>query len=180
MIMSSELTFFFKTIFPDYQTFKTFLEDFEVYNTTQSVDNAFAQYVYKILFRRYHNSNIQFDTIDSFKCEFANILEDSMKKYQKQKQLIDASYDLDNKEIAMLGEAIANQALNPNTAPSDITQPIEFISAQASTFTKDNKLMAYMRAIVSLPSQYIEEMVRKCRPLFKTIIPNEIFIFGEE
>lgn len=176
-IMSSALTFYFKEIFPDVASFQAFLTDFQVVDITNAENLTFANYIYKILFRRYHNSNVQYDTPDDFKCDLANILEDNFAKYQRQLSLIKSMQQLTEDEIATIGTALANQANNPNTKPNDPTQPLEYISAQAFTLTKDNKLLAYLRAIQSVPTQLIDELLLRCVNLFKTILPKTVAIY---
>lgn len=175
--MSSALTFYFKEIFPTQNDFITFLNEFQVVDTTVAENLTFANYVYKILFRRYHNSNVQYDTPDDFKCDFANILEDNFAKYQRQISLIQSMQQLTEDEIITIGTALVNQANNPNTKPNDPTQPLEYISAQAFTLTKDNKLLAYLRAIQSVPTKLIDELLLRCVNLFKTILPKTVPVF---
>lgn len=175
--MSSALTFYFKEIFPSLEEFQNFLTEFQVVNITNAENLTFANYIYKILFRRYHNSNVQYDTPEDFKCDFANILEDNFAKYQRQISLIQSMQQLTEDEIITIGTALANQANNPNTKPNDPTQPLEYISAQAFTLTKDNKLLAYLRAIQSVPTQLIDELLLRCVNLFKTILPKTVALY---
>lgn len=178
--MSSALTFYFKEIFPTETSFITYLNDYLIFDTTSAIDLTFAQYVYKILYRKYHNSNVQYDTKDDFKSELANVLEDTMKKYQKELKIIDDLMALTKDDYERLSTAIANQSNNPNTKPTDINAPLEYISAQAYTFAKDNKLQAYLRALETVPTKLIDSMLARCKNLFKTIIPKQIFVYTEE
>ena len=178
--MSSALTFYFKEIFPTEQSFIDYLSDYVIFNTSTATNLAFAQYVYKILFRKYHNSNVQYDTQDDFKSELANVLEDTMEKYQKQLSLINSAMALTIDDIEKISTALANQSNNPNTKPDDIEAPLEYISAQAYTIAKDNKLQAYLRAIETIPTKLIDSMLARCRNLFKTIIPKQIFVYTDE
>lgn len=175
--MSSALTFYFKDIFPTYTEFKTFLQEFNVFNTTQTLDNTFAEFVFKTLFRQFCNSNIQYDTPDDFKNDLANILEDNMLRYQKRLDLVKKAHALTDDELILLSKAIANTSVNPNTVVDDPSEPIEYISTQASTYAKDNKLQAFLKAIELLPNQYIGELINKCKSLFKSIIPNQILVY---
>ena len=178
--MSSSLTFLFKDIFPTKTEFKTFITDYDISNLSITANLNFAEYLYKILFRRYHNSNIQYDTIEDFKCDFANILEDSFKQYQMQLLSINKVYALTDAELVTINTALANQSNNPNSVPDDPTEPLEYISAQAFTIAKDNKLQAYMRAINNIPTQLIKAMLLRCVNLFKTILPTQIYVYTEE
>lgn len=178
--MSTAITFYFKEIFPDFVTFNSYLNDYQIVNTTgteNATNYTFAQYVYKILFRRYHNSNVQFDTIEDFKCELANVLEDNFSKYQKQLELLQKLHNMTEKDLITVNTALANNSLNPNTQITDPTQPLDYISAQAYSYTTDNKLLAFMRALENMPTKLIDAMLRRCVNLFKTILPKQIFVY---
>lgn len=175
--MSSALTFYFKNIFPNYQNFEEFLTEYNVVDTSTIENSTFAEYIYKILYRRYHNSNIQYDTIEDFKCDFANVIEDTFSKYQKQVDIIQKMQNLTDKELLTISTAIANTSTNPNTKLADPESPIEYVSAQAYTIAKDNKLQAYLRALESIPTKLIGIMLQRCVNLFKSIIPNQVFVY---
>ena len=177
---SSALTFYFKEIYPTFEKFETFLINYNIVDLTDAENLTFAKYMFKILFRRFHNSNIQYDTIEDFECDLANIIEDSFEKYKVQVDLIKKMQKLTDTEILTINTALANQSNNPNTKPTDPTQPLEYISAQAFTIAKDNKVQAYLRALSSVPTKLIDSMLYKCVNLFKTIIPNQVFVYGDK
>lgn len=182
--MSTAITFYFKEIFPNYADFDYFLNDFNIVSTIgdeNAANLSFAQYLYKILFRRYHNSNVQYDTIDDFKLDFANVLEDCFTKYKRQMEILTKIHELTDKELITINTALANNSLNPNTRVDDPTAPLDFISAQAYSFTQDNKLNAFLRAMENIPGKLIDTMLRRCVNLFKTVLTNQIFVYkGEE
>lgn len=177
--MSSALTFYFKEIFPNFEKFKDFLTQYDVVDVTDNNNLNFAKYVYKVLFRRYCNSNVQYDTIEDFCCDLANILEDNFDKYKRQFEIIKDMYNLTNDELAILNKALANNSLNPNTEVDDPTQPLNYISAQAFSYTSDNKVNAFMRALENMPTKLVDSLLRRCVNLFKTILPNQIFVYKE-
>lgn len=178
--MSSAITFYFKEIYPTFDKFQAFLTNQKVVDLSDAENLTFAQYIYKILFRRYHNSNIQFDTIEDFECELANVLEDNFAKYKRQVELAKQMQQLTDNDILTISKALANQSNNPNTKATDPTQPLEYISAQAFTIATDNKLQGYLRALQNIPTQLIDEMLMRCANLFKTLIPNQIFVYENE
>lgn len=178
--MSSAITFYFKEIFPTVYTFIQYLIKYDIANIRDTETFIFAKYVYKILYRRYHNSNIQYDTVEAFKNDFANVLEDNFTKYKQQLDLIKKMQNFTEDDIVRISSAIANQANNPNNKPDDPTKPLGYISAQASTFANDNKFQAYIRAINNIPTQLIDTMLRRCVNLFKTIIPNQVYVYNDK
>lgn len=180
MIPSSSITFYFKEIYPTFEKFKQFIDKYEIVDLTVAENLTFAQYIYKILFRRYHNSNVQYDTIEDFECDFANILEDNFDKYKKQVELTRKMQQLTDEEIIQISTALANQSTNPNTKLDDPTKPIEYVSSQAFTLANDNKLNAYLRALQTIPTKLIDAMLMRCRTLFKTIITNQIYVYDNK
>lgn len=178
--MSSALTFYFKEIFPNFEKFKEFLNRYNVVDVNDNANLLFAQYVFKVLFRRYCNSNVQYDTIEDFCCDFANVLEDNFDKYKRQYDIIKEMYKLTVDELAIVNKALANNSVNPNTELDDPTKPLNYISAQAFSYTTDNKVLAFMRALENMPTKLIDSLTRRCVNLFKTILPNQIFVFKEQ
>lgn len=172
-------TFVFKEIYPDFESFEKFLNEYQVVDLSVLENVDFAKYMYKCLFRRYHNSNIQYDTIEDFECDFANILEDNFDKFKKQFDYVKKIEQLSEEDYIEISRAIANQAVNPNSKPDDPTQPLDFVSSQAFTLAKDNKQQAFLRAISGIPTKLIGEMLKKCVNLFKTICTKEIFVYKE-
>ena len=122
---------------------------------------------------------MQYDTIEDFECDFANILEDNFNKYKMQVAIIKKAQALTDAELLTISTALANQSNNPNTKPTDINEPLEYISSQAYTISKDNKLQAYLRALSTIPTQLINAMLTRCVNLFKTILPNQIFVYND-
>lgn len=175
--MSSAITFYFKEIFPTETDFLNFLTTFDVVNIEVAENLTFAQYIYKILFRKYHNSNVQYDTPDDFKCDLANIIEDVFDKYKQQVKLAKKISSLTDDELLVVSTALANSANNPNSEPTDPTKPFSFVGAQAFTIANTGKLQGYLQALRAIPSKLIDEMLMSVRRLFKTVIPNQIFIY---
>lgn len=178
--MSSAITFYFKEIYPTAESFNIWITDELIADLTNQDNLNFSNYLYKILFRKYHNSNIQYDTINDFKCDFANKIEDIFTKYQKQLELIKKINNLTDAEIMTISTAIANSANNPNTTVDDPTKPLDYVGAQAYTIANTGKLQAYLQALRLIPTKLIDELLLQCRGLFKTIIPNQINLFGGE
>lgn len=174
----SALTFYFKDLMPTQKDFENFLIEYNVVDITDSENLIFADYLYKILFRKYHNSNVQYDSPEDFKCDFANILEDSFFKFKRQTELAKKIANLTDEEILIATTALANSANNPNTKPVDPTKPFEYVGAQAYTIANNGKLLGYLQALNNIPTNLIKEILLSCRSLFKTFIPNQIFIYG--
>lgn len=177
---TSAITFYFKDLYPDYATFKTFLTQYDVIDVTDATNDALAQKLFKYLFREYHNSNIQFDTPCDFNCTLANIIEDMFDKYKQQLQLIQKVHQMSADDLEVISRAIANSAQAPNSKQDNIEKPLEYINAQAYTVARTGRLQAYLQAINTMPTLLIKESITACRHLFKTILPNVVYYFDKE
>lgn len=177
MINSSSITFYFKEIFPKIDDWTNFLTEFDITDLTNQENLLMAQKIYKYLFRNYKNSNIQFDTPDAFKSHLANLIEDIFEKYKMQLTLIQKSYELTSDEMEIISRALANTSANPNNITANIEKPLDYISNQAYTIAKTNKLQAYLRAINDIPTKLIEELILTVKRLFKCIIPTQEFYY---
>ena len=175
--MSSALTFYFKEIFPTQESFTDYLKDSLIADTSNPETLTFGQYIYKLLYRRFHNENVQYDTPDDFKNDLANILEDNFEKFQAQTGIIKKLHNLSEEDITQISEALANQANNPNSSVDNPKEPLGYISSQAYTLARDNKLQAYLRALNNIPTKLINELLISCQNLFKKIIPQQIFVY---
>jgi len=175
--MSSAITFYFKEIFPTKDDFINYFDEYDIADITDASNLVFVQYLYKLLYRQYHNSNIQYNTPEDFKCDLANILEDEFEKYKKQKELAQKIYSLTDHEITLASSALASSANNPNLQQEDPTKWLSFVGAQAYTDTHNGKLQAYLLAIKNIPTKSVGELLTRCSDLFKQIIPQQIFIY---
>ena len=115
--------------------------DYQINDLTDAETLNYFKYVYKILFRHYCNSNVQYLTPDEFKLDLANDLENVWAKFKKRKELVEKIYNLTDDEILKINNTLSNQANNPNDAPDDPTQPLNYISAQVYSQLNDNKLI---------------------------------------
>lgn len=174
---SSAISFYFKEIFPTVQDFETFLTDYDVADISIATNQVFAQYIYKVLFRKFHNSNVQYDTPDDFKCDLANIIEDGFDQWKRQLDLAKKTQALTDDELLELSTSLSNSANNPNTKVDDPRDFLEYVGAQVSSFANSGKLNGYLNAIRTIPTKLIGKILMDCGRLFKTFIPNQIFIY---
>lgn len=175
--MSTALTFFFKEIFPDVESWLEFFKEYDIASLESDQDQSFARHMFKIIYRRFHNSNVQYDTQDAFKCDLANIIEDCFAKYKKQVEIAQKLYDMSENDILELSSTLANSGNNPNTQPNDPKKPLDYFGAQVFSFVKSGKLVGYLTALQSIPTKMIGAVLTDCAGLFKRIIPNQIYLF---
>lgn len=175
-----EITFYFETLFPDYDTFATFLTDYNVCNVADPTTNATAKYFYGLLIRAFSGNNVAYDTPTAFCSMFASVLEDHFEQFRKQRDMIQTVQALTDDELLDLGNRLQNMAENPNTAPADPTAPLEFVSSQLYEQTKNGKLRGYLDAIRNMPSMRIGPFLDKFRFLFVPYWDSDETIYRQE
>lgn len=188
--MSGAYTFYFEDVIPDYDTWKEIMTEYGVidYGTAEQSVLTFDSWAYGVLSRHFHNQNIRYSDPDAFYAQLAIVYENRMALYIRQKELIDQAYKLSEDEIAQVATVLQNSANNPNDAPQDPKQPLDFISAQSWGFTVSNRLQAYINAINSLPSLKMMDFIRgrmsrddmSFTDLFMQVLPKEYEIYKED
>ena len=129
--MKSSYTFYFEEVFPTYEDWREFMQTYNgSIDYTNAEDANFDRFCYKLLAQRFTHCNIRYSSINAFKAELLNVYENKFKEYQKEKAIIDATYQLTLKDLELVTTALMNQANNPNTIPEDPLAPLEFISNQ--------------------------------------------------
>lgn len=176
--MSNAITFLFKDIFADYTSFKNFLTTEGI--TISATDEPIYQYCFKLLFNRYHNSNIRYTTKDDFKGEFYIVCADELSRYIRRYKIIQSALGITDDDIVELQRLVQNYANNPNDEVSSPLEPLSYISNQTFQANLSNKLDAYVKAIEDMPSMYNEDFLYKFKELFMNIIPKQIIIYSNE
>ena len=176
--MSDTLTFKFKDIFTTENDFLTFITTYGVKSSPlATADENFAKYLYKILMRRYYNSDVQYDTPEAFCFELAQTLENIFDKYKRNKQLIEAISALDNDALIIIGENLTNASDNPNNKPTSVREQLDYITQQNWSMSTTNKLQAYLEAVDSMPTLQIDNICRECTKHFKSLYTGAIYFY---
>lgn len=175
----SAFTFYFEEIIPDYDTWKSIIEQNNIVDYTNVTQQTFDKYCYNILRRHFNHCDIRYSDPYSFLNELVNVYENKFKQFLKEKEIIDSIYNLTNKEIEVLNESITNMANNPNEEPEDPLKPLNFISAQTFQQNKSNKIKAYLEALNNIPSLNIYKFLNEYNEyelsfndLFMNVQPN--------
>lgn len=176
--MSIAITFLFKDIFKNKTEFKNFLIEYEISDLNSLEDNMFSEYLYKTLYRKFCNSNIQYSTIDEFLLEFAYVTENNFDKFKRIKELNKKIYNLNDNELENLNKSITNASNNPNTKLDNPEEPIDFVSNQIYNLTKSNKIIAYLTAIKNMPELGSKQITREYGYLFKGLIMPTVYIYN--
>lgn len=185
------ITFYFKDIFPSYSEFTEFID---IYTNINSEDVLNA-YIFKYLYNRYCNSNINYDTIDAFLRHMGITYEDTFNQMQLRKNIIDAQYQITVEELTLTSRALSNTAsLNiannaNNNAIVAIENPddyiIPYINSQVTNkLTNENemsmhrnKLKSYFEALDFVTTKYLTKFLNNFNKHFLTVFMTPIFNF---
>lgn len=167
-------TWAFKSIFSSYDDFKTWIDEVGL---TDEISEDSYKYIFNVLYREYHNANINYDNIDDFKLDLINYLLEYSKRIEKDKELIDSIYKLTNDELIALGNTIHNESVNDNSYLDDVNKPLAFVSMQTYQSMNDGKLKGYLTALNNMPSANIKAITSWFRPLFISIMNLEEFLY---
>lgn len=185
------ITFYFKDIFPSYSEFTEFID---IYTNVNSEDVLNA-YIFKYLYNRYCNSNINYDTIDAFLRHMGITYEDTFNQMQLRKNIIDAQYQITVEELTLTSRALSNTAsLNiANNANHNAIVAIEnpedyiipYINSQVTNnLTNENemsmhrnKLKSYFEALDFVTTKYLVKFLNNFNKHFLTVFMTPIFNF---
>lgn len=168
------ITFLFKDIFNSYEDFELFIASF----TNVDKQDPLNAYLYRYLRNKYANSNINYDTINAFLRHFGITYEDTFSQMKMRTNILNAQYQLTTDELTVISVAITNNALNNNTLTTDpLNTVIEYISNQVSNQAKENKLIAYIKALDNVSNKYLVEYLESYKVHFMRILINQQFIY---
>lgn len=174
----SKLTWYFKDVIADYDAFKSVLANIPF--TWNQADDFIIEHTFAILYRRFSCVNIRYFTKEAFLDEFMNVYFNEIYRYIRRYKLIQDIYAISNDDIVKMTTSINNFANNPNDAPSDVLDPLEYISSQNYSVVKNNNLEAYVRALELLPSKYDKEFLDEFEYLFQQIYGQDVVIYLDE
>lgn len=190
--MGQAITFYFDEIFPNYATWREFsAQTTAVGENPEPAILAFDKFCYNALFRSFAKRNIRYTSQATFCNMLATVYDQKFTQFYKQKQIIDAIYQLTTDDYVMVSQALSNIANNPNTEPADPLQPLQYISAQTVNHITENKLVAYMKALNAMPLLEIDKFIYGDRAdptqkyyltfndLFMQYIPDAEIIFNK-
>lgn len=176
-ILNNSKPFLFKNIFPTYEDFTTFITEQEI--TTPTGAESYLKRVYSILFRNFANSTIKFSTVNDFKGCFANTLDEWLLPYNIQIGKINDILNMSVEDIMRVGEVLDSVSNTPNEFGVSASSQLNYISAQNVRVAKGDKLYRYLDLLSKLPSYRVGDFIDRFRWLFKSIVPQDEYIFME-
>lgn len=149
----------FKNVFANYDKFKEFTSQFNLYEDSDQLAESFNKHIYYCLLLRYNKCLIAYDTIDEFKAEFTLAYNQIFLQYLKKNKILKNIYSLSLDDFEIISENINNFSNNPNYETTDPWELIEFTSTQGRGRNKAGKLQAYINALRNLPDLQIDALI---------------------
>lgn len=177
-LLSNSKPFLFKNIFPSYESFDTFITEMEIRTPSIEAD-AYLRRIYRILFNNFANSTIKFSTIYDFKGCFANVLDEWLLPYNIQVDKITQILQMSSDDILKVNETLESFSNAPNEEGVLASSQLNYISAQNVRVNKGDKLYRLLDLMDRLPSYRVGDFINRFRWLFKTVIPQDEYIFTE-
>lgn len=183
--MNTELTYYFEEVIPDYASWVELIrDDGTIVDYSKTVEASFDRFCYNLLVRHFTHCNIRYEEEEAFICELINIYATKFRHFLKQKELIDALYNLTLEDITIIEEGLSNLANNPNDEVLNPKEALNYISSQTYSQRKDSKLNRYLEALDKLPLlntySFLNEKIKNgmsFNDLFIQILPNEKYLY---
>ena len=173
MMSDFSLTFLFKNIFPTYDKFKEFTDEYII-----DADDIFLPTAYKWLFNRFANSNVAYDTEDAFKRHFANELDDCLNMMKFRQDRLKALYALTDDDLALVNVAFATVANAPNTEqPEALDKLLDYVNTQSANKLTTNKFESLLRAIENIADRGLEDWLNRFQRHFIRIYPRALDVY---
>lgn len=170
------VTFLLKDIFTTFDDFKMFLKEY----TSVDADAPTNAYLYKYIFAKFYNSNVNYDTVEGFLNNFGITYEDNYKQFEFREKVLQQEYKLTLDELTTINTVINNSALNNNEETQNpLATVIDYISNQQSGITRDNKLMAYVKALDAVTNKYLRDFLDELRPHFMQVLTTQNYYWEE-
>ena len=165
-------TFMFKTLFPDFDTFEQIRDTYITNGLTATVDEQ--QQIFKLLYNNFCNCSVAYDTPTAFYRNFFIEYLNSVDEYVNKLKLIKTIREMPIDEIYKDLESINNMAHNDNAIVNNpLAEIIPYISTQATTVSRGNKLTALHRAISLYRDNEVTQFLDRFKKLF-------LFLHGDK
>lgn len=170
------ITEFFKNIFPTLEIFKENVNKYLKWD--YDVDDY--EYIYKVLFAEFANSNIAYDTNEAFIRHFMFTLADHGELFNRRMTLVHELLSMDMDDLLRESINITNTANNNNNiVESPLSDIIPFISSQITSTGIINKGLAISRALSLYDKYLIEEFIDNFRKHFVCVFGNNMPIYDK-
>lgn len=154
-----------------YENFIEFTKGIFSTNLLKGDLTDFDEYVYNILYNKYCNNVINYDTIDAFNRHFVLEYINNRKKYLKIFEILDKVYNLHEEDFIDLVKNISNFAAVPNIELSNpLNEIVNYLTTQNSGVTKGNKFEQFTDSVKKMQDNYFEEFCMIFNKHFRYIL----------
>lgn len=165
-------TFMFKTLFPDFETFGNLRDTYIANVLSASIDEQ--QQIFKLLYNNFCNCSVAYDTPTAFYRHFFIEYQNSVDEYVNKLKLIKTIREMPLDDIYKELESINNMAHNDNAIVNNpLSEIIPYISTQATSVSRGNKLTALHRAISIYRDNEVTQFLDRFKKLF-------LFLHGDK
>ena len=165
-------TFMFKSLFPDFETFEQLRDTYITNGLTASVDEQ--QQIFKLLYNNFCNCSVAYDTPTAFYRNFFIEYMNCVDEYVNKLKLIKVIREMPLDEVYKELESINNMAHNDNAIVNNpLSEIIPYISSQATSISRGNKISALHRAISLYRDNEVTQFLDRFKKLF-------LFLHGDK
>lgn len=176
MEMIGYSTKYFKDIFPDYDTFKSWYQSTGLSTDANDVPKTVT---FRLIANEYNDSHVNLSD-ESFKEHFANDIYTYYKEFEATTQSIIDLMNLTDEEIAIADNMITNYAQIPETESSTNVEEVDFISNQQKIINKKGLLQIKREQLANKRIFTVKTFLNRFRHLFiKIISPAYTYVVGE-
>lgn len=145
------------------------------------MDEDDLKIVCKLIFNKYCQSTIAFDTISDFYRKFFIIFYDEVDYFLQKMKQIKYLRSLNGNDLLTEYENISNIANNDNkVVDNPLYSIIPFITTQSTSTSRVNKVMAISRAIATYRNNEVNYFLDKFKNLFYTVFGNSCYYYYDE
>lgn len=168
------ITEFFKNVFPTLEDFSNKINYYLKWDYTSDE----CELVYNIFMLEFGNSNIAYDSRESFARHFLRTLLDCCDVFLARMRATRDLLSMDINDMITEVVNITNTAQNNNNiVDSPLEEIIPFISNQISSKTITNKGVAISRALSMYQRYLIDEFVDNFKKHFVCVYPTDNYIY---
>lgn len=167
----------FKQLFPRWQDFYKFLNDYSIYRVDENLTQEKAMVYHTILFRRYANSHIAYD-YEVFFDQLSILVSEHFNAFFKVKDMIDFINGKAIKELLVGMETIVNAGENNNTN-IDKDDILPYIGSQSRSRSQGNVVEVIHAIIPKVRIKEITYELDQYAQLFIQIIPTINYYYGD-
>lgn len=167
------ITLCFKDVFNDYDKFKEFTNQFNLYKESDTIAETINKRIFYCLYNRYLGCSIAYETVDEFIAEFGICYQQYFTQILEREKILKEIHKLNMEDFEILAESQSNFSNNPNSLNTDPFELLTYTTNQQRGRTKSGKLQAYLNALRSLPDMQIDLMIKKFDYLWLDILETQ-------